>query len=114
MADAVLEAMAMVGAGLVLLAGIGVLRLRDVYARMHSATKASTVGIGLIGIAAAFLVPDDNAKVLAAIAFIFFTAPSAAHFVGRAAYRAEGIEVDLRTRDDLASIVDDGAEPDDA
>ena len=101
----ILEVMALLGALLVLLAGIGVLRFPDLYARMHAATKASTLGIGLIGLAATIGVGNGHAKALVAIAFIYLTAPSAAHLVGRAAYAAEGIDVDLAGRDDLAELV---------
>jgi multicomponent Na+:H+ antiporter subunit G len=105
--DTAMEVVALVGAAFVLLAGVGVLRFPDLYARMHAATKASTVGIGLIGLSGAVLLDGGWSKTLLAVAFIFVTAPSAAHFIGRAAYRAEGIDVDLATRDDLASLVDD-------
>jgi multicomponent Na+:H+ antiporter subunit G len=107
MADTVLEALVILGAALVLLAGVGVLRFPDLYARMHAATKASTIGIGLMGLAGAGLLDDGRAKIAVAVAFIFVTAPSAAHFVGRAAYRVEGVELDLTARDDLAAAVDD-------
>lgn len=102
MGDLVVGAMALVGSVFVLLAGVGVLRFPDVYARMHAATKATTLGIGLIGIATALAVEGGRAKTLAAVAFTFVTAPTAAHFVGRAAYRAEGIAIELAGPDDLA------------
>lgn len=108
--DVLIEAMAVVGAALVLLAGLGVLRFQDLYARMHAATKASTLGIGLIGVAGALTIGDGRAKALVAVAFILVTAPSAAHVTARAAYRAEGVEVDLASRDDLADLVD-GPDP---
>jgi multicomponent Na+:H+ antiporter subunit G len=100
--------MALVGSAFVLLAGVGVLRLADVYARMHAATKASTLGIALVGLAAALALDDGRSKAVLAITFIFITAPSAAHLVGRAAYRAEGIEIKLDGPNDLADIVEEG------
>jgi multicomponent Na+:H+ antiporter subunit G len=105
--------LALAGSAFVLLAGIGVVRLRDVYARMHSATKASTIGIALIGGAAAVALAEGRAKTALTVAFIFITAPSAAHLVGRAAYRAEGIDVDLETRDDLAQVMEKAHHGDD-
>jgi multicomponent Na+:H+ antiporter subunit G len=107
MGDTLLEVLALIGAVFVMLAGIGVLRLRDVYARMHSATKASTLGILLIAIATAASVDEGRTKALLAVVFIFITAPSAAHLVARAAYRAEGIDIDLATRDDFATLLDE-------
>lgn len=105
MVHGVMEVLAVIGAALVMLAGVGVLRFQDLYARMHAATKASTLGIALIGLAGAVLL-GGHSKTLVAVAFIFVTAPSAAHFVGRAAYRAEGIDIDLESRDDLADLLD--------
>jgi multicomponent Na+:H+ antiporter subunit G len=105
--DAAVAILTITGATFVLLAGIGAVRFPDVYARMHAATKASTLGIALVGLATAITLDGGRAKTLLAVAFIFVTAPSAAHLVGRAAYRAEGIEIDLATRDDLAALIDD-------
>lgn len=110
MRAAAVEVLAVAGAVFVLLAGVGALRFPDVYARMHAATKASTLGIALVGLATAVALDDGRAKTLVAVAFIFVTAPTGAHFVGRAAYRAEGIAIDLATRDDLAALID-GPDP---
>ena len=54
------EAVALVGAVLILLAAIGVVRFRDVLARMHALTKASTVGVLLVAIGSAFVLPTAN------------------------------------------------------
>ncbi len=105
--DTVAEALALTGAAFTLLAGAGILRFRDVYARMHAATKASTLGIALVGLGAALALDSGRSQALLAVVFIFITAPSAAHFVARAAYRAEGIDIQLAGRDDLASIIDE-------
>ena len=106
MADVIVGSLAIAGALFVLLAGVGVLRLPDLYARMHAATKASTVGIALVGIAGAIAIDGGTAKIVLAVAVIFVTAPSAAHFIGRAAYRAEGVDIRLDGRDDLGDIGD--------
>lgn len=109
--DVIAEGLALVGAAFVLLAGIGILRFGDVYARMHAATKASTLGIALIGIAATVALESGRPKALLAVVFIFITAPAAAHFVGGVAYRAEGIEIDLEARDDLGTLMDEAGPP---
>lgn len=84
-------------------AAIGVVRLPDVFARMHAATKAAT--FGFLGIAAGAAVvlndPTSITKLVLAAAFQLVTAPTAAHMVSRAAHRA-GTELGPRTvRDDL-------------
>lgn len=96
-----------VGSALVALAGLGVLRLPDLYSRMHAATKATTMGIGLVTIAAALAIPGAAAKAFLASMAIFFTAPSAAHLIGRGAYRAEGVELKLQGGDDLQELMND-------
>lgn len=106
MADVIVGILAIAGALFVLLAGVGVLRFPDLYARMHAATKATTVGIALVGIAGAIAIDGGTAKIVLAVAVIFVTAPSAAHFIGRAAYRAEGVDIRLDGRDDLGDIGD--------
>jgi multicomponent Na+:H+ antiporter subunit G len=105
-ADLVIEVLAVVGALLVVLAGVGVVRFSDVYARMHAATKAPTLGITLVGLAAALALGEGRSKIALAVAFIFVTAPSAAHLVGRSAHRAEGVEIDIDARDDLGAWLD--------
>ena len=97
----VAEVLIVVGAAFVALAGIGVVRFRDLLARMHAATKAGTAGIVLVAIGAALVLDRGASKVLLTAAVLFITAPAAAHLVGRAAYRDEGIDVGLDGIDDL-------------
>lgn len=69
-------------------AALGMLRLPDTVIRMHAATKAGTLGAGLILIAEAFFYAElgITLRALAAITFLLLTAPVAAHLIGRAAY----------------------------
>lgn len=78
------------GVGFMVLAGVGLLRLPDVFARMHAATKSASLGVACVLGGSAILVPGPLAdfKLILAIAFQFMTAPVAAHVIGRAAYRA--------------------------
>jgi len=92
------------GTFFMLLAGIGLLRMPDLFLRMSSATKASTLGAGFILLAAAFYFDELGAtsRALATIVFIFLTAPIAAHRIGRAAY-FDGVPLWGGTRrDDLS------------
>lgn len=110
MLDIIVGILAIIGALLILLAGIGVLRFSDLYARMHAATKATTVAIALISIAAAIAIDGGTAKILLAAAVIFITAPSAAHFIGRAAYHDEQIKIHLDGPDDLSDLMRDNTD----
>ena len=81
-----------------LIAGVGMLRLPDTLTRMHAATKAGTLGAGLILIAEAVFFRDTGItlRALAAIVFLLLTAPVAAHLIGRAAYHS-GIKLSKQT-----------------
>lgn len=93
-----LHDLALYAGGIVLLAGslfvlaaaIGVLRLPDIYTRMHAASKAGAVGGGLILLAVAVLGQDVAVAVraLIGILFLLLTTPLAAHLLARASYLA--------------------------
>lgn len=113
MTDLIAAAFAIAGALLVALAGIGVVRFGDLYARMHAATKATVLGMALIAVAGAIALDAGRGKLLLAVAFLLVTAPASAHFVARAAYRAEGVDIDLDGPDDLQTLVDQHHPPTD-
>ena len=78
------------GAALSLIAGIGLIRLPDVFARMHAATKPATLGLVLLATGAAIAV-GTVAELLTlslVVALQSLTAPTGAHLVGRAVARA--------------------------
>ncbi len=78
----------LLGAILIFLAGVGILRMPDIFLRMSSTAKAGTLGVGLILIGAAIYFNEFGiyTRVIAIISFILLTAPLAAHMIGRAAY----------------------------
>lgn len=87
----VMAAAALIAGGLLaLLAGVGALRLGDLFLRMHASTKAGTLGLLLIALGAA-LTSDGYGgaiKALLAVLFMLATAPIGAHLIGRAVYRS--------------------------
>lgn len=78
----------LVGVCFMVLSAVGLLRLPDIYTRMHAGGKSSTLGIIalLLGVAVHRGTLLSMAKIAALIAFFFLTAPVAAHMLGRAAY----------------------------
>ncbi|MEX1117950.1 MAG: monovalent cation/H(+) antiporter subunit G [Terrimicrobiaceae bacterium] len=76
------------GAFLMFLAGLGIVRMPDLFTRMHASSKGASLGVALLLIAAALYFRDLSVvtKALITTAFIFMTAPVAAHLLGRAAY----------------------------
>jgi multicomponent Na+:H+ antiporter subunit G len=77
------------GAAFMLLAGVGLLRLPDLFLRMSATAKAATLGAAITALGAAvhFGEPASTGKALAIVGFLFLTAPVAAHKIGRAGYR---------------------------
>lgn len=78
-----------VGAFFALVAAVGLVRLPDVYSRMHAASKAGSVGSGLMMIALAVTAGDFaiSIRAIAGVVFFLMTAPIAAHLLARAAYK---------------------------
>jgi len=78
------------GAVFGLLAAIGIVRLPDLYTRLHAASKAGAVGTGLILIAVAMISTDGSVmlRAILGIIFLLLSTPIAAHLLARAAYKA--------------------------
>ncbi len=78
----------LVGSAFILISAIGILRMPDLYMRMSATTKASTLGLGIVlaGVAVYFGEVGVISRAIVIIAFLFLTAPVAAHLIGRAAY----------------------------
>ena len=68
---------------------VGVLRLPDVYTRAHAASKADTLGagFGLLAVVVTFGAGVESVKAGLLLAFVYYTNPTAAHALARAAYR---------------------------
>ena len=68
---------------------VGLVRLPDVYNRMHATSKATTLGAASIFLAGfAYFGPQGAGLVsLVGIVFLFITAPTGAHMISRAAQR---------------------------
>lgn len=82
-------ALIVIGALFALIASIGVLRLPEFYTRMHAASKAGTLGSGLMLIAVAVHAGDLGTvtRALAGVVFFLLTAPISAHLLAMAAYK---------------------------
>lgn len=77
-----------IGAILLLIAAIGVVRLPDLFLRMSATSKASSLGAGCMFLAVAVAAGDVSITVraLAGVLFLVLTTPVASHMIGRAAY----------------------------
>jgi len=76
------------GSFFIFIAALGILRLPDLYTRMHASAKASSLGVGLFAIAAGIHFSQFWVLVesLLIIIFIFLTAPISTHMIARAGY----------------------------
>jgi len=92
--DIITALLLIIGSLFMLLSAVGILRMPDLFTRMHAATKVGTVGVS--GIVLALAVHFEEMKVVAPalliIVFMLATAPVAAHMIGRAAYEF-GVEL---------------------
>lgn len=88
MNDIIAAILIVVGSFLSLVAGIGIVRMPDLFTRMHASTKASSLGLGLTlaGVAVHFGAVAVTTRAVAIVFFLFLTLPVGAHLLGRAAY----------------------------
>ncbi|MET2853289.1 monovalent cation/H(+) antiporter subunit G [Vibrio owensii] len=84
--DVIVGILLCLGTLFTLIASLGILRMPDLYTRMHAATKAGTVGLASLLLAVAIAIPDITviSRVIGTMLFIFITAPVAAHLLGKA------------------------------
>lgn len=104
MTDVIVSGLVILGAALVLLAALGLVRLPDLYTRMHASTKPGTLGVSLVVLALAIHAGELGIGIRALLIVLFFllTAPVAAHRLAHAAYRAGVPRWQGTVRDDLA------------
>ncbi len=81
-------ALMVVGVFFMLLAAVGIVRMPDLFTRMHASTKSVSLGVGclMLGLAVYFNDLAISARALAVVVFVFATAPVASHMIARAAY----------------------------
>jgi multicomponent Na+:H+ antiporter subunit G len=91
-------ALMVMGSAFCLVAALGVVRLPDALTRMHAATKAGTLGTGLLLFAEALFFHEvgTSLRAVTIIVLLLLTAPVAAHLIGRSSYRS-GVSLSDRT-----------------
>ncbi len=81
------DALVVLGVGIMTVGVYGVIRMPDLYTRLHAASKS--VFLGVCSLALASVVtgdPDIIARVLLIGALLLLTTPVSSHAIGRAAY----------------------------
>jgi multicomponent Na+:H+ antiporter subunit G len=86
--DMVTAILLIIGTFFMFVGALGLLRMPDLFMRMSATTKSVTMGVSfmLIAVAVHFNELGLGTRALATIAFVFITAPIAAHMIGRAGY----------------------------
>jgi multicomponent Na+:H+ antiporter subunit G len=87
------------GAAVALIGGFGLLRLPDVFARMHGAGMVDTLGLGaiLLGLMLQAGFSLVTVKLVLILLFVFFTSPMTTHALARACLNA-GVEPRTRRK----------------
>ena len=106
MNEILISILLVIGSFFMLVAGLGMLRMPDLFLRMSCSTKAATIGVGtlLFALALYFVNLGVATRALATICFIFLTAPVGAHRIGRIAYLV-GVQLwDGTIKDELQGV----------
>lgn len=107
--EIIISILILLGVFFTLLSAIGVIRLPDVYSRMHAAGKSSTLGVIALTLATFLYFVSEgiiNAKILLSILFLFVTAPLSALMINRSAYNTGVPLADHSIQDDLIKMHD--------
>ena len=92
-----------IGTAFSLIGVIGLIRLPDVYTRLHATGKVGVYGAVLLLVAAALWTPLGWGKALLLIVLLMVSGPVSAHAISSAAYRI-GRPMKESVRDDLADL----------
>ncbi len=89
MIDIVVSVLLLVGSCFLLVGTIGLVRLPDFFMRLHGPTKATTLGVGGMLLAAIVHAAgrDFSLRALLIALFLFVTAPVSAYLLGQAGLR---------------------------
>lgn len=85
--DAISWAFIVVGAAFAIIGAVGILRLPDVFSRMHGAGIIDTLGAGLILVGLMFQAGLSlvTVKLILIVVFVLYTSPTTTHALARAA-----------------------------
>jgi multicomponent Na+:H+ antiporter subunit G len=92
-----------VGTAFSIIGVIGLIRLPDVYTRLHATGKVGVYGAVLLLVAAALWTPLGWGKALLLIILLMASGPVSAHAISSAAYRI-GLPMKDPVRDDLGEL----------
>ena len=100
----------LIGAFFLFSAGLGLLRMPDVFTRIQAGTKASTLGNILVLLGIGIYHPDWSLKLLIIAYFVLMTNPLSSHALSRAAHAAGAPMAGSTVVDALREAGRDGGE----
>ncbi|MFW5879708.1 MAG: monovalent cation/H(+) antiporter subunit G [bacterium] len=106
--DIIVVIFLLLGSIFMLIASIGIIRLPDLYMRIHASTKTTTLGILLLLTGACIMFVDFwvIVKALVIIIYIFLTTPISSHMISSAAHQMDIPKWVNTIRDDLKNKKD--------
>ena len=103
----------LIGVSFLIVATVGLLRFDDPFQRMHAATKAGTLGAGLVLIGTMLNKGSMDASLTGGLTLLFLllTIPVASHLLARAAYISGAELAGIGDADALRDVIDRFEEP---
>ena len=87
-----------------LISGIGLLRMPDVYARIHAGAKSPTMATILVIIGGIFLEPSWAPKLILLALFILATNPLSSSVIARASHKIDTPYINTNNVDELKDL----------
>jgi multicomponent Na+:H+ antiporter subunit G len=96
------SAIALLGSVFMVIGALGVVRMPDVFTRLHAASVSDTFGVGLILIGLILVggLTLVSVKLAFLLLFVFLTGPVATHAVARAA-----LDAGVKARDETGALL---------
>ncbi|MEA1916922.1 MAG: monovalent cation/H(+) antiporter subunit G [Campylobacterota bacterium] len=95
------------GAGAFIVSAVGLLRMPDIYTRMHVGTKSTTIATILVIIGAIFLEPSWAFKLILLAVFILLTNPLSSSVIARASHKVDTPYLNPQNIDEFKDISKD-------
>ena len=103
MSDLIGSIVILIGAVFLLLAAIGTVRMPDIYNRIQTGTKATTLGLVMVLVGVAIYHPGWIWKLIVLIYFVILSNPATSHALARAAHRRSIFKTSAMVVDQLES-----------
>ena len=109
--EVVFDVMLLVSCGVMTLGVIGIMRMPDVYTKLHGASKSVFLGVVMLCIASSVIATPQMSMRLVLIAIlVVLTTPLSSHVIGRAAYLLHEQMKTPGAVDESHTLLDESAE----